>query len=751
MKMNVMSFLDDLKISIKLPVFILIFLMIACVAVGTAAYIDAKKTVAMEVDNTLSAVLASRKSELQNYLSSIEEDLLITAQNQAAISAVKSFSSGWDTIGDNPESTLRRLYITDNPESDGEKDKYYDAGDGSDYSRTHARYHDWLHLLQIKRGYYDVFLFNTKGDLLYSVFKENDYATNMNTGQWRDTDLARAYNDAIDAGASGEVFFYDFESYAANNGAAASFMSTVVADNDGAIIGVLAFQMPAGKINGIMNKFQGLGHTGETFIVGEDLLMRSNSRFDKESSILKTKVTPEAVEAAFKGKTGMHTIVDHRGISVVSAYTDMDFHGKKWAILAEIDEKEVNEPIVKMRNDMTIVGFIILSLLSAIAFIFTKTLVKPIGQMVKAMNKLADGDSSVDIPGIERGDEIGKMAQSVNVFKLNAIERLRLEQESEDNRIAQEKAETLRADEKKAEEEQRIKEKLKRENDARERRLADRIEMADNFEASISSVLQTVASAATELNATSESMNVSANNMKEESLSAATATSQAGENVQLVASASEEMTASVQEISGQITTASAASKKSLDSVDNASKRVNDMAKSSDKISEIISLINDIAEQTNLLALNATIEAARAGEAGKGFAVVASEVKNLASQTATATEEIRTQINEMQTTTNDTVSAVQDISVTIKELDEISASIAAAVEQQAGAMLEISRNSLQAAAGTETAGENAKNVSHMAEETGDAASDVLTAANELSGQASTLQVAVSDFLTEVRNP
>jgi len=399
---------------------------------------------------------------------------------------------------------------------------------------------------------------------------------------------------------------------------------------------------------------------------------------------------------------------------------------------------------------LNIIGILVILIISAGAvFLIQKIVGRPLSNLSDLMLRLANGEDDLDLPSVDYTDEVGEMSNALKIFQENALQNKKLEHEAEASRIAQEKEDHRRMEDEKAEELRKSQEDGRLEKEADAKRLADRLAMAKKFEDNVSGVLQNVSSAATELTATSSSMSHSANGMKKESISAAAATTQAGQNVQLVASAAEEMTASVKGISSQLGNASTASKNALTSVNSASDKVIHLAESSDKISEVVKLINDIADQTNLLALNATIEAARAGDAGRGFAVVASEVKNLASQTATATDDIRAQISEMQKTTNETVAAVQEITVTITKLDEISSTIAAAVEEQAAAMQEISRNSLEAATGTETAGSNASNVSELAEETGNAATDVLNASNELSGQASTLQVAVREFLSEIR--
>ncbi len=175
-----------------------------------------------------------------------------------------------------------------------------------------------------------------------------------------------------------------------------------------------------------------------------------------------------------------------------------------------------------------------------------------------------------------------------------------------------------------------------------------------------------------------------------------------------------------------------------------------MATAAEKIGEVVGLINDIASQTNLLALNATIEAARAGDAGKGFAVVATEVKSLADQTATATEDISSQISAIQNATENAVKAIKGISGTIGELSEISSAIASAVEEQSAATREIAQSVEQAAAGTADVSQNITGVTSGAQQTGDASAQVLEAASELSKQAETLRSQVDGFLVEVRS-
>ncbi len=344
---------------------------------------------------------------------------------------------------------------------------------------------------------------------------------------------------------------------------------------------------------------------------------------------------------------------------------------------------------------------------------------RPISTITNAMRVLAGGNKTTEIPGLDHGDEIGAMAKAVVVFKENMI-----------------KAEDLAAKEMEA----------AKTRDVRARHIE---QLTQTFDANISELLDVVASAATEMQSTAQSMSGIASDTNHRATSVASAAEQASANVQTVASATEELSSSIQEISRQVSQSSAIASRAVTEANRTDGQVQGLAASAQKIGEVVNLISAIAQQTNLLALNATIEAARAGEAGKGFAVVASEVKALATQTAQATEEISQQIASIQVETAEAVSAIQMFGVTVGEVNEIASSIASAVEEQTAATSEIARNVEQASEGTREVTSNIIEVTSSASETGAAATQVTGVAADLSQRAETLKSRVERFLADVR--
>jgi methyl-accepting chemotaxis protein len=355
-----------------------------------------------------------------------------------------------------------------------------------------------------------------------------------------------------------------------------------------------------------------------------------------------------------------------------------------------------------------------------IAFVIARGIIGPLFGLTASMKELAGGNLDVVIPGAVRGDEVGDMARTVEVFKKNGleVERLKVEQQTTERRAVQQ-------------------------------RKADMVKLANDFEGAVGEIIDTVSSASTELEVSAGTLTSAAEHAQELTAMVAAASEEATTNVQSVASATEELSSSVHEISRQVQESARMANEAVDQARKTNDRVSELSKAAARIGDVVELINTIAAQTNLLALNATIEAARAGEAGRGFAVVASEVKALAGQTAKATGEIGQQITGIQAATQESVGAIQAISGTIEKLSEISSTIASAVEEQGAATQEISRNVQQAAQGTQQVSSNITDVQRGASETGSASSQVHAAARSLSTDSNRLKLEVGKFLNSVR--
>ncbi len=355
------------------------------------------------------------------------------------------------------------------------------------------------------------------------------------------------------------------------------------------------------------------------------------------------------------------------------------------------------------------------------SYLVKKGVISPLCEMTKAMAGLAAGDLRVEVPARGRKDEVGEMAAAVQVFKNSALEKIQLEEEqtASKERVSQEKAELMNR-------------------------------LAADFEANIGGLIAGVSAAVAQLEGSAEKMAETAAQTKSKSDSVATSSANTSSNVMMIASATEELSCSVSEISRQVAHSAGVARKAVEKAMHTNRMVGSLASASQKIGEVVKLITDIAGQTKLLALNATIEAARAGEVGKGFAVVASEVKDLAKQTTTATNEICEQIATIQAAANEAVTAIRDIGATIGELDETSASIASAVEEQGVVTADIADNTQQAANGAKEVSGDIATVAAAAEETGATAAQVLAAASDLSQKAKALRHDVTLFLDTIRS-
>ncbi|GEM_PF-878715 len=384
------------------------------------------------------------------------------------------------------------------------------------------------------------------------------------------------------------------------------------------------------------------------------------------------------------------------------------------------------------------------------ALLLSHIITRPLSKLTSAMTALAAGDTSTEINGTSRKDDMGDMSQAVQIFKENALQVKALEAEQE--KEAKDKA--LREEKRLQEEEKRKEAEIIQKREAEESAAAERStllrELAQKLEISVDSVAEQMSQSTKSMENQAKMLLDGAEDTANHSSSIANSSDQAAKNVEGVAAATEELSSSLQEINRQISVSSDLSNKTLNETEETNRVVGELASSADEIGNVVNLINDIAEQTNLLALNATIEAARAGDAGKGFAVVASEVKSLASQTTKATEEIASQIDKMQSVTADAVSAVHQIKSMISQINETVASIASSLEEQNDATQEISRNVQMASTRTGEVSKDVSKVSSMANTSGTAANDLLQSAGGLSQQSETLKTEMETILRDIRS-
>jgi methyl-accepting chemotaxis protein len=595
---------------------------------------------------------------------------------------------------DDDTVALQYHYIKANPHPLGSKHELDRAQDRSRYSEIHARYHPVIRNFLDRFGYYDIFLVHPDtGHIVYSVFKELDFATSLKSGPYAQTNFAEAFRRANSATSSDTVVFTDLKTYFPSYEAPAGFVASPIF-RAGHKIGVLIFQFPLDSLNAIMKTRAGMGQSGETYLVGSDLLMRSDSYLDPDNHSVvasykhpeKGKVDTEAVHQAINGKSGEGIIIDYNGNRVLSAYAPLTFDGLKWALLAEIDETEAFAAVKALQWVAMVVTLVGIASILAVALLITRSITRPVQSVVANLTDLAQGEGDLTARlRVDTQDEIGQLSSRFNEFmdKLHAM----------------------------------IKD------------IIQGIETLSTSSTELSAISQQLSANSEQTSGKSETVATAAEEMSTNMSSVSASMEETSTNTAMVASAAEQMTATIDEIAKNAEKARAVSDQAVQQTGEAGEQMSSLGLAAEAIGKVTETITEISEQTNLLALNATIEAARAGEAGKGFAVVANEIKELAKQTAEATLDIRSQIDGIQGSTANTVSSIKRIADVINQVSEGVGTIATAVEEQSVSTKEIAENISQISGGI---GEVNENVAQSSQVVGSITADI-TEVNQASGE------------------
>ncbi|MFO0389005.1 MAG: HAMP domain-containing protein [Alphaproteobacteria bacterium] len=425
-KNSSLSKLNNLRLSIKIPLAIAGFSLICG---GAATYVGLNELKSSSENATKTAMfdkLYAKEAALQSFIENITGDLHALADNPYIISATNDFTNAWRTLESNQTKYLQNLYINQNPHETEKKYLLDAANDGSEYSQIHAKYHPYLREFLLENGYYDLFIVDASGNVVYSAYKELDFATNLKNGEWKDSGLAQVYTSIMAQKDAENISFADFTPYAPSANAPAGFIGRPIEDTDGNYIGALIYQMPIDKLNAVFNDDQMLGKTGKIMIVGQDFLLRNDVRFAKEPTILKVKVDSEEVKKALAKNSGVDfNTIDMNGSSVVSAYDNFDFIGTNYALLYQIDNSEIMGPLELARQHFLMLTGGIVLLIGGFGALFARGITRRINSMSNTMGVISKGDNT-EVEFTENKDEIGDMARTVEIVRQNVVENTRL-------------------------------------------------------------------------------------------------------------------------------------------------------------------------------------------------------------------------------------------------------------------------------------------------------------------------------------
>jgi methyl-accepting chemotaxis protein len=414
------------SLSVKVPALMVGLTAAAILAVGALGVAISSAALEREAMARIETVLETRTEAVKAWFEGQGSDLVTLAQQPATVAAMSGFAMAWADLPAETDSARRGYlhdhYIDGNAFPAGERNNLEAAQDGSGYSSLHGRLHAGLDKFRAAKGLYDIFLIDTAGNVIYTVFKEDDLGENLLTGRLADSGLALAVREALETGAAGTVALTDFAPYAPSYGAPASFMATPLVGRSGAVVGALAVQLPIDRLNAVMTQPTGLGETGQAYILGADGLMRSAARFVGADAVLDRRVTGAEIDAALGGNRALGIVTGLNGAEVEIAAAPLEVLGHRFAVVVEQDTAELFAPLTELKRKMTAAALAALLVTSLLCIAFGRSLARPLGTLAQGISRLAERNWDTQFDGIRRGDEIGTIARGLKKLRYDLAE-----------------------------------------------------------------------------------------------------------------------------------------------------------------------------------------------------------------------------------------------------------------------------------------------------------------------------------------